>query len=219
MNSVYQFVVGPLAWAAWTLFLGGSLVRLACMYRSARKKDPTVLEYMSFKYGMRSILHWIIPFGAVSWRKHPSMTVATFTFHILLFVVPIFLLGHVVLWDQFFGFSWPTIPEWIADILSVVVVVACLYFASRRILRPEVSFVTRPMDWIVLGIVVMPFLTGFLAYHQFFNYELMLILHIVSGEIMLASIPFTRLNHMLFGLFSRAYMGSEFGAVRHAKDW
>ena len=43
--------------------------------------------------------------------------------------------------------------------------------------------------------------------------------HIVSGEIMLMAIPFTRLSHMIFSPFTRAYMGSEFGAVRHVKDW
>jgi hypothetical protein len=36
---------------------------------------------------------------------------------------------------------------------------------------------------------------------------------------MLVAIPFTRLSHMLFSIFTRAYMGSEFGKVRHAQDW
>jgi nitrate reductase gamma subunit len=103
--------------------------------------------------------------------------------------------------------------------LAMAVVVACCFFGARRIMLPEVRFVTRTMDWLVLAIVVLPFLTGILAYHQILNYDLMLILHIVSGEIMLAAIPFTRLSHMLFGFASRAYMGSEFGAVRHARDW
>jgi nitrate reductase gamma subunit len=47
----------------------------------------------------------------------------------------------------------------------------------------------------------------------------MLVLHIVTGEIMLAAIPFTRLSHMFYAPFTRAYIGSEFGAVRHARDW
>ena len=47
----------------------------------------------------------------------------------------------------------------------------------------------------------------------------MMIAHIVSGEIMLIAIPFTRLSHMIFSPLTRAYMGSEFGNVRHAKDW
>lgn len=43
--------------------------------------------------------------------------------------------------------------------------------------------------------------------------------HDLSGEIMLVAIPFTRLSHMIFSVFTRAYMGSEFGGVRHARDW
>ena len=219
MNALYQFVVGPLAWVAWTVFLGGSLIRLGLMYRSVKKKDPVVFEYMSFKYGMRSILHWITPFGTVNWRKNPAMTVATFGFHILLFLAPIFLLAHVVLWEQFFGISFPALPEIVGDLMAVGVVAACCFFAARRFLLPEVRFVTSAMDWVVLAIVALPFVTGILAYHQILNYDLMVILHIIAGELMLAAIPFTRLSHMLFGFVSRAYIGSEFGAVRHAKDW
>jgi nitrate reductase gamma subunit len=67
--------------------------------------------------------------------------------------------------------------------------------------------------------VAAPFITGFLVYYQWFGYQTLLILHILSGEIMLVAIPFTRLSHMLFAPLTRAYMGSEFGGVRHAKDW
>jgi nitrate reductase gamma subunit len=44
-------------------------------------------------------------------------------------------------------------------------------------------------------------------------------LHVLAGNILLAAMPFTRLSHMLFLAFTRAYMGSEFGKVRHARDW
>ena len=64
-----------------------------------------------------------------------------------------------------------------------------------------------------------PFITGFLAYHQWFAYPVLMILHVITGEIMLVAIPFTRLSHMLFAPLTRAYMGSEFGKVRHARDW
>ena len=89
----------------------------------------------------------------------------------------------------------------------------------RRIRQPEVRFVTSASDFVILAIVAMPFITGFLAYHQWFNYKVFLILHILSGEVMLAAIPFTRLSHMIFSPFTRAYMGSEFGGVRRARDW
>jgi hypothetical protein len=47
----------------------------------------------------------------------------------------------------------------------------------------------------------------------------MISLHVATGCLWLIAIPFTRLAHMLWFVFSRAYMGSEFGSVRHARDW
>jgi nitrate reductase gamma subunit len=83
-----------------------------------------------------------------------------------------------------------------------------------------VRFVTLSSDYILLGIAAAPFITGFMSYHQlFFDYKIMVILHILFGEIMLIAIPFTRLNHMLFFWFTRAYTGSDFGNVRHSRDY
>jgi nitrate reductase gamma subunit len=107
----------------------------------------------------------------------------------------------------------------VADIMTLVVLVAYLVFAGRRLTQKEVAYITTGKDWLALVIVILPFLTGFLAYHQVFDYQVMIIAHIVAGEIMLAAIPFTRLSHMVFAAFTRAYMGSEFGGVRHARDW
>ena len=103
--------------------------------------------------------------------------------------------------------------------MCVIVIAGCVYFLVRRITKPEVRYVTSVSDYVILALVAAPFLTGFLAYHQWFAYETMFLLHIVSGEVMLAAIPFTRLSHMLFAPLTRAYMGSEFGGVRHARDW
>ncbi len=219
MNAAYEFVTGPLAWAAWGIFLLGSAWRLFSMYQLAKQKDAPSLAFMSWRYSLRSIINWLIPFNALGWKKNPAMTVATFAFHICLLAAPIFLVAHVMLWDQFFGISYVTIPDNVADIMTLVVIGACLFFAGRRITQPDVRYITTPQDWVALVIVLAPFLTGFLAYHQLLDYDLMIILHVVAGEIMLAAIPFTRLSHMVFAVFTRAYMGSEFGGVRHARDW
>jgi hypothetical protein len=219
MNAAYQFVTGPLAWAAWGIFLLGSIWRLVSMYQLAKKKDASSIAYMDFGYSLRSIINWLIPFNALGWRKSPAMTLATFAFHICLFVTPIFLVAHVLLWDQAFGVSYVTIPDAVADGMTLVVVAVCLFFAGRRLVQPEVRYITTGKDWLALIIVLAPFLTGFLAYHQAIDYDTMIILHVVAGEVMLAAIPFTRLSHMVFAVFTRAYMGSEFGGVRHARDW
>ncbi len=219
MNTIYNIVVGPLAWLAGFIFVAGSIYRLVSMYRLAKKKDPLLLEYMDLKFGLRSILHWVVPFIPVNSRRHPVMTVVTFIFHFSLFFVPFFLLAHVVMLDTYHGISYWSPPEGLSDALTVFVILSCIFFGVRRIVRPEVRYVTSTADWVVLILVFLPFFTGFLSYHQIGPYQAMLILHIFSGEVMLAAIPFTRLSHMIFAPITRAYIGSEFGAIRHARDW
>jgi nitrate reductase gamma subunit len=189
------------------------------MLRLAKKKDPFVYEYTSMYYAIRSIIHWIVPFANLNSRQRPVFTIVTFIFHLCLLSVPIFLLSHVILWDESFNISWWTFPEALADILSLIVVASCVYFLWRRLTQPEAKFVTSASDYVILALVAAPFITGFLAYHQWFGYKFWLILHILSGEIWLAMIPFTRLSHMLFFPLNRAYIGSEFGAVRHCRDY
>ncbi len=219
MHGIYQFVSGPLVWISVILFIVGSLYRLISMALLAKKKDPLIYTYMSFYYGLRSIFHWVIPFASENMRKNPIMTLVTFAFHICLIIVPLFLFAHIILFKEAWNIGWWYIPDGAADVMSVIVVGACVFFAVRRITSPEVKFLTSPSDFVLLALVAAPFITGFWTYHQWAGYRLMGLLHMLSGEIMLSIIPFTRLSHMLFFPFTRAYMGSEFGSIRHAKDW
>ena len=219
MHDIYGFVSGPLVWVSFIIFFGGSLYRLISMVLLAKKKEPMVFEYMSFYYALRSILHWIIPFGTVKWRKNPFFTIVTFTFHICLIFIPIFLFAHIILWKESWDISWWYMSDIASDTMTLIVIAACIYFLVRRIVLPEVQFLTSLSDYAILAVVAAPFITGFWTYHQFPGFRIMGIIHILAGEIMLAAIPFTRLSHMIFFPFTRGYMGSEFGAVRHAKDW
>jgi nitrate reductase gamma subunit len=219
MHTLYQFVSGPLVWLAFIVFIGGSLYRFITMYRLAKKKDPIVFSYMSLKYSLRSILHWVIPFGTVKWRKNPVLTLAVFSFHIGLIVVPIFLYAHVILWKEAWDISWWTLSDPWADMMTLVVIAGCIFFFVRRIMLPEVRYLTTVWDFVILVLVAAPFITGFWTYHQWAGFRVMGILHIVAGEILLVVSPFTRLSHMFFSPFLRGYAGSEFGGVRKARDW
>ncbi len=219
MHTIYHFISGPMLWISLGLFLCGSLYKLFRMLWMTYRKEAFIFSIFSLKYGLRSILHWITPFAPVNMRKQPIMTVVTFVFHICLFITPVFLCAHIVLLDESWNVKWWALPDILADIMTMIIIAAGLFFLVRRIQKPEVRFVTTPSDFGILAIVTAPFLTGFWAYHQLPGYPTAVLLHIVSGEIMLIAIPFTRLSHMLFSIFTRAYMGSEFGSIRHAKDW
>jgi nitrate reductase gamma subunit len=219
MNTLYSFASGPLAWVAFIVFFGGCLFRLIHVIVLVHKKEKFIYSYLSLKYGLRSILHWSTPFATVNMRKHPVLTIVTFAFHICLIITPVFLLAHVILWDESWNVSWWSLPDNLAQYMTLIVIGSCIFFLIRRLATPEVQYVTSASDYIILAIVAAPFITGFLAYYQWFGYPFFATMHIISGEVLLVAIPFTRLSHMLFAPLTRAYMGSEFGGIRHARDW
>ena len=216
--SLYNLVRGPLVWVAFLVFIGGSIYKIREMALMA-KKEKAVLPFISLKYTLRSLLHWIIPFASRNWRRRWVITTVTFFFHISLVLLPIFLLAHNVLIYESWGISWLTVSEGLADIITIGVMGCCAFFFLRRIFTPEVKFVSFADDFLFLAIAFLPFLTGFLAYHQWLlPHKAMLILHILFGEIMLIAIPFTRLGHMFYFFMTRSWMGSQF-ALWHSKDW
>ncbi len=216
--SIYNFVRGPLVWIAFLVFIGGSIYRIREMVLLF-KKEKIINPYMSLKFSLRSILHWIIPFASVNWRRRWVITTVTFLFHIGLVFLPILLLAHNVLIYESWGITWWTLSEGLADITTMIVIGCCIFFALRRIFAPEVRFVTFASDYLLLAIAFMPFITGFLAYHQWLlASKTMVILHMIFGSLMLMAIPFTRLVHMVYLFLTRAYMGSD-QAYRHSIDW
>ncbi|MBR9982245.1 MAG: nitrate reductase [Desulfatitalea sp.] len=219
MHAFYQLVAGPLTWAAFVIFLAGLTFRLVQMVLLARKSEPFIFSYMSLKYSLRSIAHWIVPFATLRWRTSPVMTIVTFAFHICLVATPLFLLSHIVLWDEAWRIKWWALPDSVADVMTVIVIAGCLFFAIRRVIRPEVRFLTDGSDYLLLALTAAPFVTGLMAYHQWTQGPWMTIAHMLSGQLLLVAIPFTRLRHMLLGWLTRAYMGSEFGGVRRARDY
>ena len=215
---MYEFVSGPLVWIAFIIFIGGSLYRIYYML-SISKKERVVFPHMSLEHSLASLVHWVIPFNNQYMRKRPIFTIVSFAFHICLVFTPIFLLAHVILLDESYNISWWNLPEGVADWMTVIVIAGCIFFLYRRLTDPVVKNVTDGSDYLLLAITALPFITGFIAYHQLFAYKTILIIHILAGEIMLIAIPFTRLSHMLFFVFTRSYFGSEQGYVKRSKDW
>ena len=216
--DLYELVRGPFAWVALILFVAGSIYRIIAMLVTG-KKEPALDPSENFRGAVRSILHGLIPFGATTMRKQPVFAIVTIGFHLCVMILPLFLLAHIVLWYESWQILWWSLPDLLADLMAFWVILACLYFLGRRWLVPEVKKVTRPSDILLPVIVLLTFLTGFLAYHQWGPYRPIMILHVLAGEILLIAIPFSKLGHMLFFMFSRAYMGAEFGRVLKGREW
>jgi nitrate reductase gamma subunit len=215
---MYDLISRYLVWIAFAVFVIGMAYQFVNMLVQA-KRDKGVLPYMTWKHSIRSLVHWIIPFASRNMRNRYETTIVTFFFHVCAVLVPVFLTAHVVMFAFAWGPRWATLSSSVADWVTILVIFAMVFFFVRRLMLPEVRFVTFPSDYVLLAIAAAPFVTGLIAHHQWFDYETMVLIHIISGAVLLMAIPFTRLSHMLFFPFTRAYMGSEFGAVRNARDW
>jgi nitrate reductase gamma subunit len=215
---MYEFARGPLVWIAFAILLVGSVYRVVSVAKMA-KKDKVVWPYMSWKFGLRSIVHWLIPYGSANMRMRPVFTLVSFLFHACLLLTPLLTAAHVFLWRESWGLSWWTLPDTLSKAMVIIVLFGGLVFVVRRIANPTVRFVTSVSDYILVVLVLAPFATGLMAYYQMFDYQTIVIIHMWTGAIWLAMIPFTRIAHMLFFPLTRAYMGSEFGLVRSSRDW
>ncbi len=218
-NYMYTFLAGPALWATFIIFIGGLIIRIAHLYYLSRKKDQIIYNHTSFSWGLKSILHWLLPWGSASMRQQPVFTLMVFLFHITLLAVPLFLDAHNILWDESWGISLWSLPDALSDVMTVMLLISIIFLVARRIVRSEVRILTETWDYVLLGLTALPFLTGFLAYHQVGPYEWLMIMHLLTAEIILILIPFTKLAHMVLFFFTRAFIGFEMGGRRGARSW
>lgn len=215
---MYEFVTGPLAWLSFSIFFAGVIVRAVQYIKGLDwqldRVAYTEYKMQAFKGAMRSMFLWLVPYGTHSWRYYKFFTLLFFTFHIGLLVTPVFLQAHNILLQERFGFSLWSMSDASADFLTIAMLVAALLIVLRRNALPEVRIITSWYDYLVLAIAVAPFITGFFAMHHIGNYKFWLILHILSGEIMLLAIPFTKLSHFILYFMSRAQLGMDFAIKR-----
>jgi len=215
---MYQFVTGPLAWLAFGVFFIGCIVRIVLYIKGLHWQMDRVTYRVNVSYGikgaLRSIFYWLIPFGTQSWRNNAGLNIVVFIFHFGLIFTPIFLLAHNILLKERWGFAIGSMSEATADVLTILVIVSGIILILRRIAYPEVRLITNAHDRLIMAISLAPFITGLLAHHQFGNYDFWLICHILSGEIFLAAIPFTKLSHFVLFFASRAQLGMDYGIKR-----
>jgi hypothetical protein len=238
---MYDFVAGPMVWISFGLFLAGIVLQSVRFFRATKKRAQQLApssvdvkppeakegEGSARRPGIPGMLEPLVrlvsrPYDRVhGWLEasvagtHPVMTVVTVVFHLLLFVTPIFLLAH----NTMIGWGFPSFPEVLSDFLTVIVILCCGVFLFRRVFLRRVRAISSAYDYFVLLITAAPFVTGFMAYHQFFDYRTVILLHMIAGEAMLILIPFTRLGHALFFFLYRFFVGSEYSFGQGKRVW
>jgi nitrate reductase gamma subunit len=219
-----NFVQGQLVSIAVIVFILGVIYQGIQFFKLTKKKEwvfpPLPIENKPEK---KTAEQWIIQclrsLDGTLWKTDRALTIVTSVFHVCLIAAPLFLLGHNILLNQSWGLSLFSLPESFSDVLTLVVMICGAYFLGRRLFLARVRAITTAYDYLILLIAIAPFLTGYFAYHQWFDYDTVMTFHILAGEVMLITIPFTKLGHMLFFFLYRFFIGNEYSFVQGSRTW
>jgi len=218
MADILAFLTGPGLAVSLAVFFGGLIFRLVRYFLGLNWKLERVAykPWMSdgMKGGLHSAFSWLIPWGTYGWRAQPFFTLCFFLFHAGAVLVPFFLIGHNIILEENFGFSFPTLPQIVTDILTIGVIIGAAFIVLRRIALAEVRILTTWYDYFILALATVPFITGFVARLDVGSYDFWLLCHVISGELMLILAPFTKLSHIALYFASRWYLGADYAIKR-----
>ena len=206
--QMLSWVRGPGLNLGVGIFVLGVLWRLFEIYSLGRKKDLSAPRALPGASGWLTIFRRTLPAEGML-KKAPVTYIAGTIFHIGLAMV-VFLFGpHIKLIQSLIGVSWPALPSQFIDLITIVTLVAMLVLLADRILNPVKRFLSTFEDWFTWALTFLPLLTGWLAVrHLLLPYTTMLALHILSVELLLVFLPFTKLFHAFTVFGSRWLNGT-----------
>jgi len=197
--GLIEWARGPLFRAALVFMVLGLLRHVfLTLWEMARIMHRAGDKVIPWRQVAVATLRWLFPTGHIKNRLVFSLT--TLGFHVSIMLVPLFLAGHIALWERATGLSWPALPNSLADALTVAAAVTAALLVLERASARDSRHLRRFQDYALPLIIAVPFVSGFLVMHPGWNpfsYEAALLVHVLSGDFLLIVIPLTKLSHMI----------------------
>ena len=217
-----EFLTGPMLVASLGIFFVGLALRAVLYFKGLDQKLDRVAytHYMSSGLigAAASILKWTVPFASRGWRAAVPNAIPFFLLHLGAVLLPLFLLGHTTVLESATGISLPAMPMLLADVLTFWAIFGLLIYIGRRLMLAHVRIMTTGQDWYLLFITLFVFASGAFARFYAAGYDTWLLLHVLSGEILLITAPFTKFSHIVLFFCSRAQIGMDFAIKRGGRE-
>jgi nitrate reductase gamma subunit len=214
METWLEWARGPLFRACLAIMILGVIrviflntLNIVLLIRESRKNGRSVPWGTVF----RATLAWLFP-GKKSVEQRALFSLTSMIFHVTIIVTPILLGAHILLWERGLGLSWPAIGNLAADYLTIVACITGVALFVQRLVSRASRALSRPQDYLLPLLIVIPFASGFLAMHPAmnpFDYSSTMFVHVMSGNLIFLLIPFSKLSHV--ALFPAAQLVSELG--------
>jgi nitrate reductase gamma subunit len=210
--TLLEFASGPgLQWALW-IFVFGIVWRLVgAMFLLSRKDLTKPREFNSVAAGVGAIISRSTPAHAFE-KRIRFQHVTGYLWHFGLFVSVLFFAPHILFFESVLGFSWPHLPNTIILVTAAIALGVLIALLIRRATHPVQRFISNADDYISIFVVLIPLITGILAFAHFgARYETLLAIHLLSVEVMLIWFPFGKLMHAIMTMPARYQAGTAFG--------
>lgn len=199
---------GPGLQLSIAILVLGLTYRVLQNYLIGRTKDLAKPRGSQWVPGMRTI-----------WRRsffHPGMSykgyfvlISGYAFHLGFLITLLFLDQHIDLFRSVLGFGWPGLPESLIDLSAVIGIAALIAVLIHRIMDPVRRMLSDFQDYFTWLVTILPLVTGYMLVNRIgMDYTQLLALHILSFELLLVVIPFTKLSHIVTIFISRWYNGA-----------
>lgn len=176
---------------------------------SYRKAGDTFIQW---RLVLGRNLMWLLPWRYLRRHERVLYNFTSFLFHIGVILVPLGLAGHVAIWKQELGVSWPVLPSTAADIITIVTILALVGLLAGRAANSASRQLSRSEDWLLPVCCLLPFVSGLLVAHPEsspFAAQQVYLVHLLSAELLLVLVPFSKLAHMV--LFWSSQTSTELG--------
>ena len=202
---------GPGLTIALAICAFGILLRLFEIFSLGRKADLSRAREHSPGSGWRTIFSRSLPPPGLL-KRAPVTYIGGYVFHLGFAITLLFFVPHIELARSLVGIGWPGLPMPVVDISAVAAMLGLLAVLASRLANPVKRFLSGFQDYLAWLLTFLPLATGYLAFHHLLiDYTLALALHILSVELLLVALPFTKLFHTVSVFISRWYNGDIFG--------
>lgn len=213
--TLLEFARGPALVVAIAVFILGIVWRIYGIYSRPFKPDHSEPRATNVSApGLRAILSRM--WHHRTFRDATIVgTLNAYGYHLGLAIVFFGFTPHIAFIRRLTGLSWPAVPGWLFVIAVALVFIGLFYALMIRLTSPVLRLLSNFDDYASWVITILPMLTGMAVLNLSLDspypiraaYPVPVALHLLSLELLLVWLPFSKLGHAFLVFLSRSATG------------
>ena len=216
--GLLEFARGPALAFSLAVLVVGVAWRLYAVFRRPVKPDHSEARSTALVKGA------VLAIFSRMWHHRTFRnrtlvgTLNAYGYHIGLGVVFFGFVPHIAFVKRLTGLAWPAVPGWLFVVAVAFVFVGLFYALMVRLTSPVLRLLSNFDDWASWTVTILPMLTGMAVLHLSLDsdsplksaYPVPVAIHLLSVELLLVWLPFSKLSHAILAFFSRGVTGAAF---------